>query len=164
MRKVLFVVLLLILGCENNITTPESSHKKTERKIANSYVDTLNVLWIFGDNKDIYSGYLQGYEDATLDIIGNDIVNIKATEKISLNRSFIINSEGNLMVVNGFDASEYKDYVIKSDGSSYSPQRIPMWRGELNEDPLDGISGDNYYNLSTNKERIFVKNNWQDRK
>ena len=43
-------------------------------------------------------------------------------------------------------------------------KQVPRWLGELNEDPLDGVSGDNYYNLSTNKERIFVKNNWQDRK
>jgi len=178
MKKYLFFFLMLVLlACGQEINAPESKQGEAEKtNISRNGVDTLTLERINFSNS---TSSLYGYHDGVFGhvIIDANSIIVKSALKFMIkgasqtfgtfevdNAKFLISADGELTKVNDLHASEYKGYIIKSDGDSFTPQRVAMWRGELYEDPLDGASGDTYYNLPTNKERIFVKNNWQDRK
>ena len=181
MKKYLFFSLMLVLlACDDEINTPEAKSEKKEvgfLEAVNTYdvIETTKLILYSEDGTRI--GLIEGRragENGYINIPG--IVQI--TESVSSNSGsfpisltagmyerFAVNEAGQLIKINGLDASKVKNQTIVSDGFSFSPQRLAMWRGELYTAPQDGVSGDEYYDRNTKKilKLIQSENRWIER-
>jgi len=98
------------------------------------------------------------FESAYLRNSGHIISNqsIFAKEGLEAGSSgFAVDSQGKITSVSGIKAKE--GYVLAGGDEGFSPKRLAMWRGELQTDPIDGVSGDEYYNISTDKIKIYIE-------
>ena len=179
-RMFLILLPLIFLACEENINVPETKSEKKAVEFLeamNTYdvVETAKIIFYSKDGTRI--GLIEGMragENGYINIPG--IVQI--TESVSSNSGsfpisltagmyerFAVNEAGQLIKINGLDASKAKNQTIVSDGFSFSPQRLAMWRGELYEPPKDPGSGDEYYDRNTKKILKFIQseNRWVER-
>jgi hypothetical protein len=183
MRKI-FLLLIVFLsgfyGCSEEINLPEPEIKTQEQKIDNNLdTTTLSILKLgaiqFYNRDGIKIGAINGLVGENpeyINLYGNirmwgrefnaDYGYFPISLAVGIKQYFKINEAGQITELNGIEASKSKLSIITSDGLSFTPKRMAMWRGELFEDPEDGISGDRYYNITTNKEKVFIKskNKW----
>ena len=177
MRKMIFAILsaILIVSCSNDMNLPETnvnSVGKTENNSLDGDAKGRDVIKTFGF--DIYSplGFgasilsnapnnllINAEAYGNVEVIGRVYTNDGITTKdISIgSEKFFVNPSGQIISVNGLEATKCENYSIMSDGKTFAPKRIAIWRGELNEDPPGGFSGDTYWNIPAKEKRIFIQ-------
>lgn len=160
--KQIIIFLFLLLSCgSQDINNPNESNNKKY----SSNADTIkcNTI-ILGKASQIY-GAGNMMTDLHIDsynlTLGAFLTTIKGNTSFA-DGKFVINSGGQLITINNLSATDYKDYQIISDGKMFTPKRIARWRGELNSDPENGVSGDTYWNIPNKEKRIYIaiENKW----
>jgi len=111
----------------------------------------------------LFTAFDASFESAYLRNSGHIISNQSIFAKEGLeagSSSFVVDAQGKITSVSGIKAKE--GYVLAGDEEGFSPKRLAMWRGELQTDPQDGVSGDEYYNIQADKIKIYIehKKSW----
>lgn len=175
---ILFLIILISCGQDNSIIEPDNENvigKNTNNNSLNGRIEIrgepYNDLAIYDNANNLvgnisFSANNELHAKANKDLflsanellsLGADIVSINSGGVISLNSGLIINENGALISVGGILANTCKGSAIISNGNEFHSESVGRWRGELNSDPVDGISGDRYYNLENGKEKLYIE-------
>ena len=153
---IMVLVFLFLIGCGEEINLPEAKSDSThDNSVVCDSADNIIQTSTCGQRIVI-----DGNTNQILFYDENNLLAGGITAKT--------NAGLPTLRFNAFDAL-FESAYLRSSGHIISEQSIiarvvpaPQWKGELNSDPTDGISGDRYYNITTNKEKVFIKskNKW----
>jgi len=153
MKKYFLLLIIFLVGCSDDINLPETNIIQ-QNKMRN-FIESHDSICIEARQ---YLSMVAPYSGISI-LPGEMFLNGNIHFPYS---NFVIDQNGSIIKFNGILANENENYQIISDGKSFTPKRIAMWRGELYEDPEDGISGDEYYNIPTREIRKYIEheNKW----